>query len=135
MSESRAAATRAPFTTITLDGTSNVSSPLTDSKSRRKGSSSSQTVTAARRTESQCPPTRLTPQHVLKANMEINEMKEVHLRVYGWALDALVSIVLKTLQGRQHHNWYHCPCQHTSSTEAEGSIWIYWSRQVATNFI
>ncbi len=32
VSESRAAATRAPFTAITLDGTSNVSSPLTDPK-------------------------------------------------------------------------------------------------------
>jgi hypothetical protein len=33
--------------------------------------------------------TRRTPQQVLKANMEINKMKEVHSQAYGWALDAL----------------------------------------------
>jgi hypothetical protein len=33
--------------------------------------------------------TRQTPQQILKANMEINEVKEVRLRAHGWALDAL----------------------------------------------
>jgi hypothetical protein len=98
VSESRAAATRAPFTAITLDGTSNVSSPLMDPKSRGKGSSSKSNSNSSKENMITVPSktskyisktTRRTPQQVLKANMEINEMKEVRSRAYGWALDAL----------------------------------------------
>ena len=86
VSESRAAATRAPFTAITLDGTSNVSSPLMDPKSRGKGSSSKSNSNSSKENRITVPSktskyisktTRRTPQQVLKANMEINEMKEV----------------------------------------------------------
>jgi hypothetical protein len=98
-SESRGAVTRALLSAITLDGTSNVSSPLTDPMSRGKGSSSRSNsnnsskenrITVPSKTSKYISKTtRQTPQQVLKANMEINEMKEVRSQAYGWALDAL----------------------------------------------
>jgi hypothetical protein len=105
------AVTRAPFARITLDGTSNVSSPLMDPKSRGKqpasrsnGNSSKENriVVPSRTSKYISKPTRQTPQQLLKANMESNEMKEVHSRAYGWALDTL-NILFNLQKGQSRY--------------------------------
>jgi hypothetical protein len=84
--QSGAAATRAPFAAITLDGTSNVLSLLTDPKCRGKGSTSRSSGDSSKENKITVPSktskyisktTRRTPQQVPKANMEITEMKEM----------------------------------------------------------